>query len=333
MAQANTHKLVLLYMMKFLLEETDEANTLNAVQISKKLEAFGFETDRRTVYSNIDILRDFGLDIIRNETGRTGGYYIASREFDLPELKLLVDAVQASKFITVKKSEELIEKLGRLTNVYQAKQLNREVYIRNRMKTGNEKIYYSVDAIYEAMGADCQISFHYAEWSPEKKLVEKKDGAEYVISPWALTWSDENYYLIAYDEKDKKIKHYRVDKMLRMKVLESRRNGKAQFKDFDLAAYAKKTFGMYGGEDQEVTLRCENGLAGVIIDRFGKDVKMLPDGTGYFKVYLTIAVSRQFFGWITGIGEGLEIIGPEPTRKEYARYLKEILKKYKTGKG
>ena len=245
MAKSNNHKLALLYMMRELMLRTDEEHVLNATDLIRALENYNCEADRRTIYSNIEILQDFGVDVIKKENG--SGYYIGSRDFELPELKLLVDAVQSSKFITEKKSRELIGKLMQLTNEQKARQLNRSVFIRNRMKTGNEKVYYNVDALHEAMNRNCQIEFRYGEWNTEKQLVMKKGGKEYLVSPWALTWDDENYYLIAFDEAAGIIKHYRVDKMLEIGLTDRERVGQEAFQDFDLAEFSKKTFGMFGG--------------------------------------------------------------------------------------
>ena len=324
---ANNYKLALLIMMRELMEKTDEDHVLNASQIIGIMEGYGFEMDRRTVYANIEVLQDFGIDVVKRG-GTGGGYYIAGRDFELPELKLLVDSVQSSKFITEKKSAELIRKLGRLINEQKAKELNRSVFIHNRMKTMNETIYYNVDKLHDAMNRNRQISFQYADWTPEKKLEPRKGGEVYIISPWALTWDDENYYLIGYDEAADRIKHYRVDKMMRMDILKKERLGKEQFKGFDLASFAKKTFGMYGGTDASVSLRCEKKLAGVVIDRFGKDIFIKPDGPDHIRVRVTVAVSPQFFGWITGIGTGMEIVSPESVREEYKEYLRGVLEGY-----
>ena len=313
-------------MMRELLLKTDEEHVLNATDLIRTLENMDLEADRRTIYSNVEILQDFGIDVIKKENGQ--GYYIGSRDFELPELKLLVDSVQSSKFITEKKSRELIGKLMRLTNEQKARQLNRAVFIRNRMKTGNESVYYNVDALHEAMNLNRQIEFKYGEWNTGKKLVEKKGGRKYLVSPWALTWDDENYYLIAFDEAAGIIKHYRVDKMMKIDLTERERVGQEAFQDFDLAAFSKKTFGMFGGPDADVVLRCRNELAGVIIDRFGTETMLVPEEDGYFHVHVTVAVSPQFYGWVTGIGSGIEISSPEEVRSGYREYLQGILSKY-----
>ena len=326
MAKSNNHKMALLYMMRELLLKTDEEHALNASDLIRALENMDLEADRRTIYSNVEILQDFGLDVIKKENGQ--GYYIGSRDFELPELKLLVDSVQSSKFITEKKSRELIGKLMRLTNEQKARQLNRAVFIRNRMKTGNESVYYNVDALHEAMNLNRQIEFKYGEWNTGKKLVEKKGGKEYIVSPWALTWDDENYYLIAFDEAADIIKHDRVDKMMKIGLTEKARVGQEAFQDFDLAAFSKKTFGMFGGPDADVVLRCRNELVGVIIDRFGTETSIVPEDGGHFHVHVQVAVSPQFYGWVTGIGAGIEISSPEEVRGGYREYLQGILSKY-----
>lgn len=326
MAKSNNHKMALLYMMRELLQKTDEDHALNATDLIAALAGYDCEADRRTIYSNVEILQDFGIDVIKKENGQ--GYYIGSRDFELPELKLLVDSVQSSKFITEKKSRELIGKLMKLTNEQKARQLNRSVFIRNRMKTGNEKVYYNVDTLHEAMNRNRQIRFKYGEWNAARELVEKKGGSAYQVSPWALTWADENYYLIAFDAAAGIIKHFRVDKMLKIVLTENERVGQEDFEDFDLAAFSKKTFGMFGGPDASVVLRCKNSLAGVIIDRFGREVSLVPEDADHFHVHVTIAVSPQFFGWVTGIGPGIEILSPSEVRDAYRTYLADILSKY-----
>lgn len=185
-----------------------------------------------------------------------------------------------------------------------------------------------MDYIHTAIYENKEITFQYAEWTVKKELKLKKDGAFYVVSPWALTWDDENYYLVVYDAAAGIIKHYRVDKMQHTEILETERKGEESFKNFDLAAFAKKTFGIYGGVDAEVTLECRNELAGVVIDRFGHDVWLIPQGEDYFKTGVLISVSPQFFGWVTGIGSGMKITGPEKVKAAYKDYLQDVLKNY-----
>lgn len=325
---AENDKLKLLYLMQILLEQTDEKHILNAIELCEKLESeYGLTCNRKTIYRDVERLRTFGIEIEQIK-GDKQGYYVAARDFELPELKLLVDAVQSSKFITKKKSDELIKKLGKLASREEAKQLERYVFIYNRPKTENETIYYNVDAIHNAIYQNKQISFQYAEWTVKKTQTLRHEGARYALSPWSLTWDDENYYLVAYDDSSKKIKHFRVDKMRDTQVEPVYRQGREQFENFDLAAYAKKTFGMYAGHDESVTLVCKNSLAGVVLDRFGNDIMMHEIDEEHFMASVLVSVSRQFFGWVTGIGKDMHIQSPESVRKEYQAYLKEIMGSY-----
>ena len=253
-------KTKILYLMKILMEETDELHPLTIKELVTKLDQYNIQAERKSLYNDIENLRSFGIDIEKNNA-RACAYYVASRSFELPELKLLVDAVQSSKFITHKKSTELIHKIGQLTSVYEARQLKRQVYITNRIKTVNECIYYNVDYIHNAIAQDKQITFQYFEWvvdfqQPEKVRKQfRKNGEFYCVSPWALSWDDEKYYLVAFDSATNQIKHYRVDKMSSIALLEQPRQGKECFQQFDLAVYSQKVFGMYGGKEEKITLK------------------------------------------------------------------------------
>ena len=318
----------ILCLMKILTEETDREHILNASQLGEILEnRYMIGSNRKTIYRDIDKLREFGLQIEQTR-GNSYGYYLASRDFELPELKLLVDAVQSSKFITKNKSEELIEKLSRLTSRENAKALEREVYIYNRPKTNNETIYANVDVIYNAIRSNRQISFLYCEWNLKKQLVPRRGGEEYRASPLILTWDDENYYLVAYDSAAEKIKHYRVDKMKELRCSEEKREGTQLLKGFDLADFSKKTFGMFGGVDRKVQLECDNSMVGVILDRFGTDIMIIPAGSDHFRATVNVSVSPQFFGWLTGLGRGVKISWPEEVKEEYLAYMTAVLKGY-----
>lgn len=326
--QIGLNSLKTFYVMQILLERTDETHSLNGTQIGSILKKeYGITMDRHTLYGEIDKLCSVGLDIIKQE-GKTGGYYVASRQFELPELKLLVDAVQSSRFITKKKSSELIEKLETLCSREEAKQLESQVVVYNRPKTVNETIYYNVDMLHSAIYHDRQIKFRYVEWTVQKKQEFRHGGAFYTTSPLHLIWDDENYYLIAFDEAAGKTKHFRVDKMRDMEILEESRSEASSADQTDLAGFSKKTFGMFGGTDLQVRLRCRNYLAGVVIDRFGSDVWILPQNNGYFTATVTVTVSPQFFGWVTAIGKDMRIEGPEDVKKQYLEYMQEVLAGY-----
>lgn len=317
----------MLYLMKIFSEETDDTHFLSMTEIIQRLADNGITADRKTLYVDFDELRKFGLDILMEKVGRIYCYHLGSREFELPELKLLVDAVQSAKSITDKKSRELIKKLEGLVSKYEARQLNRQVIISGRIKSMNESIYYNVDTLYEAIGADRQIRFKYVQWNIRKETSLRRDGVWYQVSPWALMWADENYYLVGYDAADDKIKHYRVDKMLKISLAAEKREGQDQYKKFNMPRYTKSLFGMFGGEETRVTLEAENSMVGVLIDRFGKDIIISPvDGTR-FRTTVTVAVSRQFLGWIIALGGGVKIIGPDEVtaqmRAEAARLVSQ----------
>ena len=317
-----------LYIMEILMERTDEDHGLNANQIIKILmDDYDLEvSSRQTIYAEIDKLKAFDIDILKQE-GSHGGYYVAGRNFELAELKLLVDAVQSSRFITEKKSQKLIRKLESLCSQDQAKQLKSQVVVYDRPKASNETIYYNVDMLHTAIFRNRQITFRYVEWTPGKELKFRHGGAVYQISPLHLVWNDENYYLIGFDESAGSVKHYRVDKMRNMDIAELSRSREAVEQKVDLAAFSKKTFGMYGGEDTKIQLLCRNSFAGVMVDRFGSDIWMSPKDEDHFLAIVTVTVSPQFYGWITALGEGVEIVWPESARQAYHDYLLRLLKK------
>lgn len=324
MAKAPGQKLKLLYIVKMLEENTDEQHPMSTAEIISRLEANGIHSERKSIYDDIDKLIEFGYDIIRVQSKLGGGYYLASREFELAELKLLVDAVQSSRFITTKKSRELIKKLEKKAGKHDAGKLQRQVYVAGRIKTENESIYYNIDTIHKAIQENKQILFTYMDWNLQKKMMPRP-GGERKVSPWALIWREENYYLAAYDETDDKIKHYRVDKMGKVTLVNEPRAGVAQFENVDLASYTNRTFGMYGGREENVTLQFPKHLVGVVLDRFGKDADIRTMGEESFRVRAKVAVSGQFFGWLAGIGKEAEIVSPEPVAIEYKEWLIAIL--------
>ena len=318
-----------LYLIKILSELTDEEHALNASQLGAILRRdYDIEINRQTIYSEIGKLMDFGMDIVQKKDEKLGGYYLASRQFELAELKLLVDAVQSSRFITEKKSRDLIRKLEELCSREEARQISSQVIVCNRAKTTNETIYYNVDMLHSAIFHNRQITYQYVEWTVRKKLEPRHEGAFYVVSPLHLVWDDENYYLIAYDEKDGKVKHFRVDKMRSMSILGAQRSREASVCQVDMASFGKKTFGMFGGEDVQVRLLCKEHLAGVILDRFGTGTFITPGGEGRFAASVTVTVSPQFFGWVTAIGSDMQIDGPKEVKEAYRAYLRQILEEY-----
>ena len=318
----------LLLVQKLLYETTDEQHQLTTFEILDYLESQGIVTNRKTLKCDIDLMVECGLDII-TVSSKPNRYFWGARNFEQVELKLLIDAVSSSKFITRKKSEALIRKIEGLASIYEAKKLARNVHVANRIKTMNESIYYTVDDIHSAINGDRQISFQYFKWNEKGERELKRDGKLYKASPWALTWDDENYYLVAFDAEEGIIKHYRVDKMLKMSVLDERREGAEHFKNFDMALYSKKTFGMYSGKDEYVTLRCKNNTADPIIDRFGHDVLIRPvPREDCFDVTVKVAVSPLFLTWIMNFGGDIKIIAPESVAAQEIELAKKIIAAY-----
>ena len=316
--------------MEIFSKDTDDEHMLTLPQIISKLKAYGVDVERKTLYQDFEILRDYGFDIIGVQTQRNYYYHIGNRQFELPELKLLVDSVQSAKFMTKKKSNALIKKLEGMVSKYEARQLQRQVIISGRIKAMNESIYFNVDKLHEAIGAGRQISFKYYRWNINKEMELRKDGDWYQVSPWGLMWDDENYYLVGYDGEEKKIKHYRVDKMKSITVVDQKREGKEQFKAFNMPRYTKSLFGMYGGEEMQVTLEAENGMVGILIDRFGKDIPIKPVDENHFRTNVIVAVSDQFLCWIMAFDEGVKIVGPEKVLERMKEKIKVLNNLYKS---
>ncbi len=328
MAKSTNQKGKLLALLEILKEKSDEAHPISLSEIKEHLSAYGISAERKSLYDDMETLRAFGYDIV-SVKNKTTGYYLGSRLFELAELKLLADAVESSRFITRKKSDELIGKLSAEISEYDAHALRREVHVAGRVKTMNESIYYNVDLIHSAIREDKKVRFLYFGWNAQKEKVLRHDGAFYEISPFALTWDDENYYLIAYDTAAGKIKHYRVDKMLRLSASENKRDGESVFRNFNLAEYAASVFGMYGGQREDVTLLVANALAGVIIDRFGTDITFFPAEDGFFTVHLRISVSPTFLSWVLGFGKDMRILSPLSVKKQLLALAEETLLSYR----
>lgn len=328
MARSQKQKLKLLYLMQYLTQHSDEAHPVGIAQMAEMLAERGILAERKSLYADLEALREFGLDVVQTR-GKTVGYYVGTRDFELPELKLLVDSVQSSKFITQRKTLSLIRKIESLASVHDAAALQRQVYVRNRVKSMNESVYYNVDEISSAITADRKIRFLYFEYTVKKERRYRHDGAFYEVSPYALMWDDENYYMLAYDAQTASIRHYRVDKMAQISTLESFRDGKDAFRKVDMSAYSKKVFGMFAGEAETVRLRFSNHLAGAVIDRFGRDVMLIREDDEHFSVSIEAVVSPQFYAWVFGFGAEAEILSPAKVREGMAEMAREVTEQYK----
>jgi len=327
MSRGTNQKFKFTYLMRIMLELTDDEHGLTLNEILEELEKYDVTAERKSIYADFQDMTDlFGIEIIKEQVGREIYYHVGAREFELAEVKLLIDAIQSSKFITQAKSRDLINKVKSFVSVYQAGQLQRQVFINDRVKTMNESVYYNVDDIHTAINSNSKIKFKYYKWDIEKKLVPKHNDEWITVSPWALIWDDENYYLLAFDDWDGKIKHYRVDKMMKISVVDEKRSGKELFKTFDLARYSRSTFGMYGGRECLVRIRIANSMCGVFIDRFGKDMTFFPVDDEHSEFSVTVNVSPQFFGWIFGLGPDVQIVGPDDVVEELKEYTERFLK-------
>ncbi len=332
MPKGKQQKLKLYYLSRIMTEKTDDEHGLSMKEIQMRLAEYGCTADRKSLYDDLEALRVLGIDIIGEPVGGGYLYHVGKKQFDIAELKLLVDAVQSSKFITEKKSNELIKKLTNMASDYEAAQLKRQVMVQGRVKTMNESIYDVVDDIHRAISQNHQIMFEYMQWNLKKEL-EKKRKDPYRVSPWALIWDDENYYLVAYSEPDACIKHFRVDKMKNITVLPEKREGKNKFKESELAAYSTRNFGMYAGEEKDVRIAFKDEMIGVIIDRFGKDITILPsEQEGWSETVVKVAVSRQFFGWIFVLGTDVEVKGPRGVVTFFEKEIDERKKQIKSNK-
>jgi len=327
MAKNPNQKLKLLYLMQIFTKETDEYHGLTMAEILNRLETEGISAERKSIYDDIALLREFGLDVNKRKTYTTE-YYVGSRDFEYPELTLLVDAVQSSKFLTEKKSKALIEKLETLTSDYEAKLLHKQVYVAGRVKMQNESIYYNVDAIQHALYKKKKIRFKYYDYDISKDKVARRGGDFYYVSPAALTYIDEYYYLITYYSKHSDFVNYRVDRMTNIEVLDEPADRIPSNMNFDLAEYCRRKFSMFGGEDTRVQLEFDKSLMNPIIDRFGKDVRVEKVDDSTARVYVAIAKSSVFFGWLTQFGDDIKIISPTGLAEEYKAFLKTIIKQY-----
>ena len=328
MARSPNQKLKLLYLRQYLEQNTDEEHPASTARLIEYLAGQGITAERKSVYDDMEALSAFGLDVVRVRRGNASGWYIGQRDFQLPELRLLVDSVQSSRFITRRKSLELISKIEGLASVHQAVGLRRQVWVKNRIKSMNESIYYLVDELHAAIDADERIRFHYFQFDPQRKRQLRHGGAWYELSPYALLWDNENYYLVAYDSAEGRIKHFRVDKIMDLRRTGERRDGKEAFRDVDMAAYANTHFGMFSGEAARLRLEFENSLAGAVIDRFGDSAILVPGEDGTFTVTVSAALNPPFFAWLCTFGDAVRILSPRSAVDAMREHIQKIAARY-----
>lgn len=328
MQSSDSKKLTLVYLQELFLEKTDSEHGITMPQILSYLEKKDIFVDRRTIYSDIKLLNYSGFEIVGKQGKNDYKYYHPSRLFNTNELKFLIDSVAASKFLTEKKSNELIKKIKSLGSSFDNDVLNRGILVNKRIKNMNDKVLKNLDAIYFAITNNSQISFQYLRWNRDRTLQCLQDGNLFYASPFAITLHDDYYYLISFDSREEKLKHYRLDKMQSIKLTYESREGLETFRTFDIADYSRKTFNMYGGKEESVSLEIPNILAGVFFDRFGEAVHIRPnfDNPKTCFARISVQVSPQFFAWILGLGKNVHIISPESVKEEYANTLRNALK-------
>lgn len=296
-------------LLRFLYQQTDEAHAVTVSEMIEYLKSKGIPSVRQTVYTDLEALDTAGIDIVQIKSTQNR-YFIGSRIFEYPELKMLVDAVASSKVISAKKSQALIQKLGQLTSIQQAEQLQRLASLSSRVKPHNEKVYYIIDSIQTAILDQHQISFQYYEYTPEKKKILKHDGYRYILDPYALEWKNDHYYLIGYSHKHKGIAHFRVDRLTSVEPLDSKFQ---PMPDFDVAAYTNKMVDMFAAEHAEqVKLLCSNELMRVIIDHYGEDIEISPYDDTHFTVIIEVNPSGTFYGWVFKFMGKYEFCHPNP---------------------
>lgn len=327
MSKMPNQKLKLIYLMKILLECTDESHWLTLSELSEELRKYDISAERKSLYDDLEALRVYGLDVCVHR-GKGVGYYVGEHKFSPSEMKLLVDAIQSSKFVTPKKSSELIRKIESLGSRHQAVRLHSQVNMDMRRKATNEDIYQNIENVYRAISINRKIRCKYFEWNSYKQRILRKDGKVYFLSPLALHWDDENYYLVAYDSEAECIKHFRVDKLLSVVIMDEPRDDVEEVNRFDVSVYSRQIFGMYGGEAVNVMIQCDNSLAGVVIDRFGVDVTVLSNKEDCFVFSTKVMISPTFFSWIMGFGNKMKVLSPDSVADRLVELSREIIECY-----
>ena len=322
MAKRENQKQKLFRLLEILMRETDDSHGISMNEIISRLAEYGISAERKSIYDDFLILEELGFSVSHTQT-KPPKYILDDRIFELAELKMLVDAIQSSKFITAAKSREIINKLEIFAGAHKARELSRQVYVEDRIKTENKSSIYTIDAIHTAINEKKKITFKYFDYNGEKKKVFRHGGEAYLATPCALLWDDEKYYLVALDENEGIIKNFRVDKMQDAMLSDEGASDSELIKKFNPADYSRKIFGMYGGREELVSIECRDSLAGVIIDRFGQDVLFTKTEFG-FKFSMRVMISPTFFAWVLGFGEDMRILSPEGVKTELKNKLSKL---------
>ena len=322
MPKSANQKKKLLYISKMLMEKTDREHPMTVNQIISELAHYDIQAERKTIYSDIQTLIDFGMDIMAVKS-RSTGYYIDSRDFDYHELHLLADAVASARFITEKKSDILIKKLSSLCNQHKGALLKRTVKVKDRIKTDNETIFYSVDAVNRAISRKAAITFRYFDYDLKNQKAYRHDGSQYKVTPYGLYWDNEYYYVIGWYEANHKVSHFRVDRMEGVQIDDAAYVAPPE--RFDLNSYTKSIFNMFAGEMKRVWMRFETPLLNPVYDRFGKNnLQVVPDGDQHFVFSADVTVSPSFFSWVFQFGDKARITAPPEVKGAYADHVRRV---------
>ncbi len=328
MPKGKKQKLKLYYLSRIMREKTDDSHSLTMSEIREYLGEYGVTADRKSIYDDLQALKVLGLDVVGESVGRNYYYHVVSKQFDLSDLKLISDAVQSSRFITEKKSKDLINKLSRLVSIYEAGSLKGQVVVPDRVRTMNDSIYHNVDELQTAMSGNNKVQFEYMHWNMNKKLVSSKDSV-FEVSPWAVICNNENYYLIAYDSEDEEFGQYMVEKIRNIRQVDGKREGEGQFKSLGSVLYESRKFGTCGDDDQEVVLRFKDELVGDVLDKFGKSIGIKKsEEDGWSDTTVRVVAGDEFFGWVFTMGTGVKIISPEDVTEIFKEGIREFGRQY-----
>ena len=322
MSEEKNKKGRLLALQEYFYQYTDEAHPASTAELIASMEKMGYKANRKTIKDDIDILIAFDIDIVTN-VSRGNSFFMGNRQFEVPELKLLVDAVSSSRFISAGKSEKLIDKISSLGSIYQKEQIKPRIYAADRIKTDNPQLYYVIDKLIEAVQTNRQVRFQYTEYDADKSKVLRNDGEIYVNSPYGCLWNDDFYYLIGYSEKHQKVIAFRVDRIIDLEILDEPSLPKPE--NFVMSDYARKIIEMFDGEEQEVELICDNELMKSVIDKFGENIHTERINDDQFKAIVTVAASKTFYAWCFRFAGQMKIAGPRKVRKQYLEMAKKIL--------
>lgn len=314
----------ILTLYRILREESDAEHPIPLYVLLERLAAEGIQAERKSLYEDFEALRAVGFDV---RYQNPSGWCLVSSALEPAELRLLVDTVQAAHTISLEQSRTLIDKLTKLASCHQKEQLHRELWVEGRVKSTNDRVFENIDCIQESLRQGCTLSFQYVTYDERKQKVLRREGARYVASPRALIWNHENYYLVALDHRNDALRHYRVDKMQRLQCLSLPAKGTDQ--PFDTAEYSRRHFSMFGGREARVTIRAHKRLVGVLLDRFGMEVELRPEGAEHVLMEVDLSLSTQFYAWLFGLGEEAQLLSPYWAVQEYQKQLRAALERHR----